>query len=186
VRGVLPFSPHSHRFPSTTRRRLFAAFVFLTALAVTLQAQTLDAVKLREVRQYIKRSWTTLRRDNATLLKSATDTKVGQAGRLILYISRKENQGRITSQLRRQLSPAQFRRVETRVLPEDPAAIKEAGLLYLPHPYVVPGGRFNEMYGWDSYFTLLGLARDGELPRCVAPPARLPGETRQAEIAIRK
>jgi hypothetical protein len=112
VRGVLPFSPHSHRFPSTTRRRLFAAFVFLTALAVTLQAQTLDAVKLREVRQYIKRSWTTLRRDNATLLKSATGTKVGQAGRLILYISRKENQGRITSQLRRQLSPAQFRRMD--------------------------------------------------------------------------
>jgi alpha,alpha-trehalase len=31
------------------------------------------------------------------------------------------------------------------------------GLLYLPHPYVVPGGRFNEMYGWDSYFILLGL-----------------------------
>ena len=31
------------------------------------------------------------------------------------------------------------------------------GLLYLPKPYVVPGGRFNEMYGWDSYFILLGL-----------------------------
>jgi alpha,alpha-trehalase len=31
------------------------------------------------------------------------------------------------------------------------------GLLYLPNPYVVPGGRFNEMYGWDSYFILLGL-----------------------------
>ena len=36
------------------------------------------------------------------------------------------------------------------------------GLLYLPHPYVVPGGRFNEMYGWDSYFILLGLIRDGK------------------------
>ena len=34
------------------------------------------------------------------------------------------------------------------------------GLLYLPHPYVVPGGRFNEMYGWDSYFILLGLEAD--------------------------
>jgi alpha,alpha-trehalase len=31
------------------------------------------------------------------------------------------------------------------------------GLLYLPDPYVVPGGRFNEMYGWDSYFIVLGL-----------------------------
>jgi alpha,alpha-trehalase len=34
------------------------------------------------------------------------------------------------------------------------------GLLYLPYPYVVPGGRFNEMYGWDSYFIVLGLEAD--------------------------
>jgi alpha,alpha-trehalase len=37
------------------------------------------------------------------------------------------------------------------------------GLLYLPNSYVVPGGRFNEMYGWDSYFILLGLLRDGRI-----------------------
>src|SRR5262245_60604221 len=145
-------------------KRRFSTLLFLAALAFTLQAQTLDALRLREIRQYIKQSWTTLRRDNVSLLKSATDTKVGQTGRLILYISRQEDPGRITTQLRRQLSPAQFKRVEVRVLPEDPATIEEAGLLYLPHPYVVPGGRFNEMYGWDSYFTLLGLVRDGELP----------------------
>ncbi|MGI9544444.1 MAG: trehalase family glycosidase, partial [Cyclobacteriaceae bacterium] len=30
-------------------------------------------------------------------------------------------------------------------------------LLPLPHPYVVPGGRFREIYYWDSYFTMLGL-----------------------------
>jgi alpha,alpha-trehalase len=35
-------------------------------------------------------------------------------------------------------------------------------LLYLPEPYVVPGGRFNEMYGWDSYFIVLGLVKDGQ------------------------
>jgi alpha,alpha-trehalase len=29
-------------------------------------------------------------------------------------------------------------------------------------PFVVPGGRFNEMYGWDSYFTILGLLTDGK------------------------
>lgn len=34
-------------------------------------------------------------------------------------------------------------------------------LLALPHPYVVPGGRFVEMYYWDSYFTMLGLAASG-------------------------
>ena len=37
--------------------------------------------------------------------------------------------------------------------------ISHAGLLYLPHAYVVPGGQFNEMYGWDSYFTIVGLLR---------------------------
>ena len=44
------------------------------------------------------------------------------------------------------------------VRPEELAA---PGLLYLPHPYVVPGGRFNEMYGWDSYFIVIGLEADG-------------------------
>ena len=41
--------------------------------------------------------------------------------------------------------------------------VQPPGLLYLPNPYVVPGGRFNEMYGWDSYFIIRGLVRDGEL-----------------------
>ncbi|MCH6562199.1 MAG: trehalase [Myxococcales bacterium] len=30
-------------------------------------------------------------------------------------------------------------------------------------PFVVPGGRFNEMYGWDSYFEALGLLQDGRV-----------------------
>lgn len=42
----------------------------------------------------------------------------------------------------------------------DPKDLHDQGLLYLPEPYVVPGGRFNEMYGWDSYFILLGLEAD--------------------------
>lgn len=33
----------------------------------------------------------------------------------------------------------------------------------LPHPYIVPGGRFRELYYWDSYFTMLGLQVSGEL-----------------------
>ncbi|MGB0525916.1 MAG: trehalase family glycosidase, partial [Flammeovirgaceae bacterium] len=33
----------------------------------------------------------------------------------------------------------------------------------LPHPYVVPGGRFQEMYYWDSYFTMLGLVEAGKI-----------------------
>ena len=36
-----------------------------------------------------------------------------------------------------------------------------SSLLPLPHPYVVPGGRFREIYYWDSYFTMLGLIESG-------------------------
>ena len=32
-----------------------------------------------------------------------------------------------------------------------------SSLLPLPQPYIVPGGRFREIYYWDSYFTMLGL-----------------------------
>ena len=35
-----------------------------------------------------------------------------------------------------------------------------SSLLPLPYPYVVPGGRFREIYYWDSYFTMLGLEAD--------------------------
>ena len=36
-----------------------------------------------------------------------------------------------------------------------------SSLLPLPYPYVVPGGRFSEIYYWDTYFTMLGLEQDG-------------------------
>ncbi|KRF02187.1 trehalase [Frateuria sp. Soil773] len=36
-----------------------------------------------------------------------------------------------------------------------------SSLLPLPERYVVPGGRFRELYYWDSYFTMLGLAESG-------------------------
>ncbi len=36
-----------------------------------------------------------------------------------------------------------------------------SSLLPLPHAYVVPGGRFGELYYWDSYFVMLGLAESG-------------------------
>lgn len=41
---------------------------------------------------------------------------------------------------------------------------QESGsLIALPHPYIVPGGRFREIYYWDSYFTMLGLQVSGRL-----------------------
>jgi alpha,alpha-trehalase len=46
--------------------------------------------------------------------------------------------------------------------------MRRPGMLYLPRPYLVPGGRFVQMFGWDSYFNARGalashrpeLARD--------------------------
>lgn len=48
-------------------------------------------------------------------------------------------------------------------LKRQPDTKKEgSSLLPLPHPYIVPGGRFREVYYWDSYFTMLGLKESGE------------------------
>jgi alpha,alpha-trehalase len=41
--------------------------------------------------------------------------------------------------------------------------INPPGLLYLEKSYVVPGGRFNEMYGWDSYFIVRGLLENNRV-----------------------
>lgn len=66
------------------------------------------------------------------------------------------------------LSEAADTSIETHIvnlwpyLTRDPADTDEgpwSSLVSLPEPYVVPGGRFNEMFYWDSYFTMLGLAR---------------------------
>ena len=42
------------------------------------------------------------------------------------------------------------------------APVAGSSALPLPAPYVVPGGRFREIYYWDSYFTMLGLEADGQ------------------------
>src|SRR5213596_1710543 len=44
--------------------------------------------------------------------------------------------------------------------PPDTADARSS-LIPLPNPYVVPGGRFREVYYWDSYFTMLGLIESG-------------------------
>jgi alpha,alpha-trehalase len=43
----------------------------------------------------------------------------------------------------------------------DAPAVAGSSLIALPHRYVVPGGRFREVYYWDSYFTMLGLEESG-------------------------
>ena len=41
------------------------------------------------------------------------------------------------------------------------SADARSSLIPLPFAYVVPGGRFREVYYWDSYFTMLGLVQSG-------------------------
>ncbi|WP_462158120.1 trehalase family glycosidase [Pseudoalteromonas sp. GB56] len=48
-------------------------------------------------------------------------------------------------------------------LARPPTSEVQGSLLALAHPYTVPGGRFNEIYYWDSYFTALGLIDHGNV-----------------------
>ena len=48
-------------------------------------------------------------------------------------------------------------------LTRPPDLDKIGSLIPLSHSYIVPGGRFREIYYWDSYFTALGLAVSGRV-----------------------
>lgn len=145
------------------RVRLPVAVALVFAFCLAAVSQTAAFAGLRETLAYIKQTWHTLERSNKTLLKSATDVKVGQAGTLTLYVARDVKPSEVAASLGRELTPSERKHIAIRQLPEHPESIEPSGLLYLPYPYVVPGGRFNEMYGWDSYFILLGLVHDDEL-----------------------
>jgi alpha,alpha-trehalase len=115
------------------------------------------------IRSFISSSWETLTRslDNC---KTYEDLKTEDEP--ILYLPAELPRPAALSQLIR----AQCK-VDMEQLPEsisthgelDNSKIKREGLLYLEHPYVVPGGQFNEMYGWDSYFIIRGLVLDGRV-----------------------
>lgn len=48
------------------------------------------------------------------------------------------------------------------VLTRNPGT-ENSSLINLPNRYIVPGGRFREIYYWDSYFTMLGLKEDDRI-----------------------
>ena len=48
-------------------------------------------------------------------------------------------------------------------LKRDADSIENGSRIALPNAYIVPGGRFQEVYYWDSYFILLGLKEAGEI-----------------------
>jgi alpha,alpha-trehalase len=122
----------------------------------SVSAATPDAVKTLA---YIHKAWPTLTRslaDCSALADSKVDTHP------VLYVPADVP---ITPEL---AALKDHCKVEVRALPRPithigelaPQELPAQGVLYLPNPYVVPGGFFNEMYGWDSYFIVLGLVAD--------------------------
>jgi alpha,alpha-trehalase len=156
--------------PIDSRSRRRAAWCLAFTLTATLaggaqQAGLPSAARIADLRAYIKQTWHTLTRSTRDLPKAAPDPKIrrGPGEPSPVYLAADESRAATEQRLREVLSADDLQRIDLRTLPARADQIREHGLLYVPYPYVVPGGRFNEMYGWDSYFIQLGLLRDGEL-----------------------
>ena len=117
---------------------------------------------LSDILQYIDSAWPTLTR-SMTSCKTVTDPKA--PAKSILYFPRNFEIPAAESALAKNCSVhlEHLPSVITRLGDFDSSKVQPHGLLYLPHPYVVPGGMFNEMYGWDSYFILRGLLEAGRI-----------------------
>jgi alpha,alpha-trehalase len=117
---------------------------------------------LNPILEYISTSWDTLTR-SVTDCQSLVDPKMKVAPVLYLPAGMAEPPAvqKLSSGCNVQIEHLP---VEIRQLGEvDMSKIQPHGLLYLQNKYVVPGGRFNEMYGWDSYFIVRGLLRAGRV-----------------------
>src|SRR5215472_13641989 len=117
---------------------------------------------LKPILNYISSAWDTLTR-SMTDCKSLVDPKISV--RPTLYLPKEFSEPSAVQTLTDKCNV----RVES--LPVEihhlgqitTGNIDPPGLLYLPDKYVVPGGRFNEMYGWDSYFIIRGLLQAGRV-----------------------
>jgi alpha,alpha-trehalase len=137
---------------------LLVAMVSLAGSAAP-QSPAEDAAANAKILAYVDSGWNTLSR-SMTDCKSLVDPKVTTAP--VLYLPAGMPTPPAVASVHQQCN------VEVRHLPRKITHIGDVrvadlpveGLLYLPDRYVVPGGRFNEMYGWDSYFIVLGLVED--------------------------
>jgi len=111
---------------------------------------------LDDILHYISDDWTGLKR---SLTECATYQDVKTKGKPTLYLPADVSISPALAQMQ-QRCHLQIKHLPANLSEEDAGKIQPAGLLYLENPYVVPGGRFNEMYGWDSYFIIRGLLRD--------------------------
>jgi len=140
---------------------LFSLICSLALAQAAAPAQVSTPAGLNPIRTYIANGWDVLTR-SMTRCDSIVDPKV--ATKAVLYLPADFPAPPAVQKLQNDC------KVEVQHLPPihqpgqtDVRSITPPGLLYLPNAYVVPGGRFNEMYGWDSYFIIVGLIRDGRL-----------------------
>jgi alpha,alpha-trehalase len=108
---------------------------------------------------YIDNGWNTLSR-SMTDCKSLIDPKVTTAPILYLPAGMETPPAVATAHQQCNVEVSHLPRKITHIGDVRVSEIPVEGLLYLPNRYVVPGGRFNEMYGWDSYFIILGLVEN--------------------------
>jgi alpha,alpha-trehalase len=117
---------------------------------------------LAPILSYISIGWDTLTR-SMTDCSTIVDSKI--AAKSILYVPADftvpENLRALETKCNVEIKP--LPKVIQKLGEIDTNTLYPHGLLYLEHPYVVPGGRFNEMYGWDSYFIIRGLVQAGKL-----------------------
>ncbi len=137
-------------------RSRFIAVAFTALSTATAWAATPDPA---HTRSYIDRAWSTLTR-SVNECRALVDPKVPSQSVVYLPWRVAAPASLVQSAKRCHVKvenlPAPIRQLGDL----DPVRLPAQGLLYLPHPYVVPGGFFNEMYGWDSYFIVLGLVAD--------------------------
>jgi len=117
---------------------------------------------LKPILEYISTAWDTLTR-SMTDCQSLVDPKIKVPPVLYLPADIAEPAAvqKLASDCNVRVEHLPF--VIHRLGEIDTSKIQAHGLLYLENKYVVPGGRFNEMYGWDSYFIIRGLLRAGRV-----------------------
>ena len=130
---------------------------FSSQTSAQVPRQAKDSQPLADILSYISAGWDDLTR-TMSRCESLTDTKTGEEP--VLFLPADFAGPPALSELQKHCA------VRVEYLPNRIAGLGELGkidtngLLYLENPYVVPGGQFNEMYGWDSYFIIRGLLRD--------------------------
>jgi alpha,alpha-trehalase len=146
------------------RHFLFLALLcaFANAQAVAAPASAPADQGLKPILNYITSAWDTLTR-SMTDCVSVVDPKIKVPP--VLYLPAEVAEPAAVQKLATDCNVrVEHLPVEIHRLGEiDTGKIQPHGLLYLPDKYVVPGGRFNEMYGWDSYFIIRGLLRAGRV-----------------------